>query len=160
VIKNLVQRRRGVKDMIKKERNPLVRQQLDIRQKALKLTANSMYGCLGFTFSRFYARPIAAMVTAMGREALQRTVDTATNQLGMTQDIYIYIHMYIYIYIHLYIYIYICKYMYLCFCIPVHVYAYINTNMTPLHIPMFWLFIVGLFCYICIFYYLYIASLT
>lgn len=69
--------------MIKKERNPLVRQQLDIRQKALKLTANSMYGCLGFTFSRFYARPIAAMVTAMGREALQRTVDTATNQLGL-----------------------------------------------------------------------------
>ena len=42
-----------------------------------------MYGCLGFTFSRFYARPIAAMVTAMGREALQRTVDQATNQLGL-----------------------------------------------------------------------------
>ena len=60
-----------------------MKQQLDIRQKALKLTANSMYGCLGFTFSRFYARPIAAMVTAMGREALQRTVDQATNQLGL-----------------------------------------------------------------------------
>lgn len=83
VLQALVQRRKGVKDLIKKEKNPLVRQQLDIRQKALKLTANSMYGCLGFTFSRFYARPIAAMVTAMGREALQRTVDTATNQLGL-----------------------------------------------------------------------------
>ena len=82
VIKNLVDRRREVKNMIKKEKNPLVKQQLDIRQKALKLTANSMYGCLGFTFSRFYARPIAAMVTARGREALQRTVDQATNQLG------------------------------------------------------------------------------
>ena len=83
VIKNLVDRRRNVKDMLKKEKNPVVKQQLDIRQKALKLTANSMYGCLGFTFSRFYARPIAAMVTAMGREALQRTVDQATNQLGL-----------------------------------------------------------------------------
>ena len=82
VIKNLVDRRKDVKNMLKKERDPLVKQQLDIRQKALKLTANSMYGCLGFTFSRFYARPIAAMVTAMGREALQQTVDLATNKLG------------------------------------------------------------------------------
>ena len=83
VIKNLVDRRREVKNMLKKEKSHIIKQQLDIRQKALKLTANSMYGCLGFTFSRFYARPIAAMVTAMGREALQRTVDLATNQLGL-----------------------------------------------------------------------------
>jgi DNA polymerase alpha subunit A len=57
--------------------------QLDIRQKALKLTANSMYGCLGFSNSRFFAQPIAAMVTAMGRETLQRTVDIAQNTVGL-----------------------------------------------------------------------------
>lgn len=57
--------------------------QLDIRQKALKLTANSMYGCLGFTHSRFYAHPIAALITSMGRETLQRTVDIATNTVGL-----------------------------------------------------------------------------
>jgi DNA polymerase alpha subunit A len=83
VIKTLVDRRRVVKNLLKNERDPLVRQQLDIRQKALKLTANSMYGCLGFSFSRFYARPIAALVTAKGREALQRTVDLATTQMSL-----------------------------------------------------------------------------
>ena len=83
VIKTLVDRRRTVKDLLKKERDVGKKQELDIRQKALKLTANSMYGCLGFSFSRFYARPIAALVTAMGREALQRTVDLATNQMGL-----------------------------------------------------------------------------
>jgi DNA polymerase alpha subunit A len=83
VIKTLVDRRRQVKNLLKNERDPLIRQQLDIRQKALKLTANSMYGCLGFSFSRFFARPIAALVTAMGRDALQRTVDLATNQMSL-----------------------------------------------------------------------------
>ncbi len=42
-----------------------------------------MYGCLGFSHSRFYAQPIAALVTAMGRETLQRTVDLAQTAIGL-----------------------------------------------------------------------------
>jgi DNA polymerase alpha subunit A len=72
-----------VKGILKQERDPAKRQTLDIRQKALKLTANSLYGCLGFGNSRFFAKPIAALVTAMGRETLQRTVDLAQTQLNL-----------------------------------------------------------------------------
>lgn len=42
-----------------------------------------MYGCLGFSNSRFFAQPIAALVTSMGRDTLQRTVDIATNTIGL-----------------------------------------------------------------------------
>ncbi|KEP54793.1 DNA polymerase II [Rhizoctonia solani 123E] len=78
LIATLVNRRKQVKSLMK-DRNATQSQlvQWDIKQKALKLTANSMYGCLGFEYSRFYARPLAALTTFKGREILTHTRELA-----------------------------------------------------------------------------------
>ena len=78
LIATLVSRRRQVKSLMKDKK--ATQDQLatwDIKQLALKLTANSMYGCLGYTQSRFYARPLAMLTTFKGREILRSTKDLA-----------------------------------------------------------------------------------
>jgi DNA polymerase alpha subunit A len=78
LIATLVNRRREVKKLMKsKTASPDELATWDIKQLALKLTANSMYGCLGYTKSRFYARPLAMLTTHKGREILRRTKDMA-----------------------------------------------------------------------------------
>lgn len=74
LLNTLVSRRREVKKLLKDSRiTPSERAQYDIKQQALKLTANSMYGCLGYVNSRFYAKPLAMLVTNKGREILMDT---------------------------------------------------------------------------------------
>lgn len=89
-ISNLVKKRREVKmEMCKPGVSEDLKQQYDIQQKALKLTANSMYGCLGFSNSRFYARPLAALITAKGREILRATKELIeANQTMKLEIIY------------------------------------------------------------------------
>lgn len=78
LVQNLVQRRRAVKSNMKDPKATEVQKaQWDIKQQALKLTANSMYGCLGYTRSRFYARPLAVLTTFKGREILTNTKELA-----------------------------------------------------------------------------------
>lgn len=100
VLRRLVEQRRQVKKLLKEERlragETLRAQQLETRQLAIKLTANSLYGCLGFEGSRFFARPIAEMVTSQGRDTLQNTVDLARDVFnaqviyGDTDSLFVY----------------------------------------------------------------------
>ena len=81
LIATLVSRRRQVKSLMKD--NKATSEELatwDIKQLALKLTANSMYGCLGYTKSRFYARPLAVLTTYKGREILRSTKELAESK--------------------------------------------------------------------------------
>ncbi|XP_014473388.1 PREDICTED: DNA polymerase alpha catalytic subunit [Dinoponera quadriceps] len=73
-IHKLVKSRQQIKQLMKTP-NLTPEQKMDyhIRQMALKLTANSMYGCLGATHCRFYAKGLAALITAKGREILEDT---------------------------------------------------------------------------------------
>lgn len=82
VLRDLVSQRRSVKMRLKRESDPVLRSQLDIRQTAIKLTANSLYGCLGFENSRFHAQMLASLVTTQGRDTLQKTVDLARDSFG------------------------------------------------------------------------------
>lgn len=78
LIATLVSRRRQVKKLMKdKTATPEQLATWEIKQLALKLTANSMYGCLGYTKSRFYARPLAVLTTFKGREILRSTKQLA-----------------------------------------------------------------------------------
>ncbi|KAG7205801.1 hypothetical protein KM043_007746 [Ampulex compressa] len=73
-IRKLVESRVEIKKLMKAPNlSPELKMQYNIRQMALKLTANSMYGCLGATHCRFYAKGLAALITAKGREILQNT---------------------------------------------------------------------------------------
>ncbi|KAG9255176.1 uncharacterized protein F5Z01DRAFT_36549 [Emericellopsis atlantica] len=81
LIATLVQRRRAVKSLMKdKKASPEELATWDIKQLALKLTANSMYGCLGYPKSRFYARPLAELTTSKGREILLSTKELAESK--------------------------------------------------------------------------------
>lgn len=82
VIKSLVDKRRQVKNLLKKADSYEEKQNLDIKQKALKLIANSIYGCLGFSSSRFYAKPLAALITKKGRDTLMKSVAVVRDKLG------------------------------------------------------------------------------
>ena len=83
LVLNNVQRRKEAKRKLKKAKVPSDRIMLDIKQKCYKLVANSIYGCLGFSVSRFYSRPLAALITKKGRDSLIAAKDIVAKRGGV-----------------------------------------------------------------------------
>lgn len=59
--------RATIKSSMMSEKNSQKKAQLHVRQLALKLIANSLYGCLGSPYSRFHAQHLAAFITLQGK---------------------------------------------------------------------------------------------
>ena len=81
ILKYLVDQRKIVKNKQKIEKDKFKISLLDIKQKSLKISANSLYGYLGYRNSRFYAKDIAALVTKTGRRIL-RNAAHIVNKMG------------------------------------------------------------------------------
>lgn len=67
ILDTLISRRKKLKQELAKKYSPTY----DARQKALKLTANAIYGCLGST-GRFSNLDMAMFITSRGRELLRK----------------------------------------------------------------------------------------
>lgn len=70
--KELIEQRKIVKKQLKIETKPFKKQILDSRQNALKITANSIYGALAAEGGRRLLVPVAACITSIGREMLDK----------------------------------------------------------------------------------------
>ncbi len=83
ILASLVSKRKKIKEQMKYERDDLKKDLLEIKQKAIKLSANSLYGYLGFKNSRFYAKAIAALITSIGRNILMKTVNLVKTKFSL-----------------------------------------------------------------------------
>jgi DNA polymerase elongation subunit (family B) len=81
MLMTLLESRKNTKKAMKTEKDDQKRRNLSGREKALKITANSIYGQLGAKTSDIYHRPIAACTTAGGQRRLFRARDFVLQDL-------------------------------------------------------------------------------
>jgi DNA polymerase elongation subunit (family B) len=70
ILTELLQARKATKKQAEKETDEFMKNILDKRQLAYKVTANSLYGQCGSKTSTFYDKDIAASTTAIGRKMI------------------------------------------------------------------------------------------
>ena len=74
ILQLMINERKEVKKQYKKNPDNIF---LGSRSQALKITANSFYGYLGYARSRWYSRECASSVTSYGRQYIQKTIESA-----------------------------------------------------------------------------------
>ena len=84
ILSRLVNLRQEIKHKRSRSQDETEKFLLDIEQKAIKLTANAIYGCLGCTQSKFYAKEIASRITEYGRQILQDAVKITEMKFPVT----------------------------------------------------------------------------
>ncbi len=78
ILKMLVERRKEIKKRMKMlNPNSHEYRLLDIKQSALKVLINSIYGYTGWTLARWYCRECAEATTAWGRHCIKRAIRIA-----------------------------------------------------------------------------------
>ncbi|KEG01531.1 DNA polymerase alpha catalytic subunit A, putative [Plasmodium vinckei vinckei] len=84
ILKQLVEKRAFIKKLIASEKNKEKKELLLVQSLSIKLISNSIYGCLGNTHNRFYAKYIASYITQKGRNLLQHTKFKVEKEFNLT----------------------------------------------------------------------------
>ena len=83
ILAGLAKDRKATKKLMESETDPGMKAVLNGKQLAIKVTMNSVYGFTGATeFGILPCKPIAASVTAMGREMIEQTSEMAAAEFG------------------------------------------------------------------------------
>jgi DNA polymerase elongation subunit (family B) len=88
VLMFLLDAREVYKEKCKVETDPFKKKIYDALQLAYKITANSLYGCIGSPTSQIYLRQIAASTTKTGKHMLEFAAKTITDNFKGAEVIY------------------------------------------------------------------------
>jgi len=89
ILSKLLKQRKAIKKLMGKEENVFLKSIYDGLQLAYKVTANSLYGQLGSSYSQICFKEIAASTTSTGREMLELARDYIENVFpGIIEGLY------------------------------------------------------------------------
>ncbi len=88
ILIKLLNSRKQARNQLANETDPFKKFVLEGKQLAYKLTANSMYGNLGSSFSATACKPVAASVTAVGRLLIQTAKNIVLQEYPNANVIY------------------------------------------------------------------------